>query len=100
MLRSSNMPKGISPKCPRKTGPVLLTGTELRTIFKSCDTNLDGRLSKQELRKAFSSLGSRLPCWRARQGLHQADANGDGYVSDEEFDDLVEYALECGYTFK
>ncbi|KAK6256601.1 hypothetical protein QUC31_000060 [Theobroma cacao] len=79
---------------------MLLTGTELRSIFKSFDYNQDGRLSKQELRKAFASLGSHLPGWRAGRGLHHADANRDGYVSDDELDDLVEYALECGYTFK
>ncbi|XP_021284265.1 calmodulin-like protein 3 [Herrania umbratica] len=100
MFCSSTISKDIPPKCRRKTTPMLLTGTELKSIFKSFDSNLDGRLSKQELRKAFASLGSHIPSWRAGRGLHHADANRDGYISDDELDDLVEYALECAMKRK
>ncbi|XWS25629.1 hypothetical protein CRYUN_Cryun27aG0084300 [Craigia yunnanensis] len=99
MLRSTDMLKGVHKTCQRKTSaPLPLTEAQLKSIFKRFDTNGDGRLSKQELRDAFASLGSYLPGWRAGRGLYQANGNGDGYVSDDELDDLVKYALKCGYT--
>ncbi|XVE55914.1 hypothetical protein DITRI_Ditri03aG0195300 [Diplodiscus trichospermus] len=98
MLRSADLPKGVYRTCHRKRAPVPYTKAQLKSIFKRFDTNKDGRLSKQELRNAFASLGSYLPGWRAVRGLHQADCDGDGYVSEDELDDLVKYALKCGYT--
>ncbi|OMO74794.1 Calcium-binding EF-hand [Corchorus olitorius] len=100
MFLSANVPKGPHPSCRRNyyKGAAAprwpLTEEELKAIFKHADGNNDKRLSKEELKKAFDYLGSRLPFWRAGKGLHQADVNQDGYVSDDELDDLVKYALE------
>ncbi|XVF64039.1 hypothetical protein PTKIN_Ptkin09bG0135200 [Pterospermum kingtungense] len=87
--KGKHLPKGVHRTCQRKMcDPLPLTEAQLRSIFKLSDSNRDGRLS----------LGSHLPGWRAGRGLSQADGNGDGYVSDEELDHLVKYALKCGYT--
>ncbi|KAK8601243.1 hypothetical protein V6N13_059033 [Hibiscus sabdariffa] len=91
--------KGIPSSCQRKRGgPVPVNEAQLKAIFKQCDINRDGRLSKQELKNFFTLLGSHLPGWRAGRVLRHADGNEDGYVSEDELDGLVKYALRCGYT--
>ena len=55
-------------------------------------------ISKAEIEKAFKSLGSHLPGWRASRALHHADANGDNSISLEELDELVKYAMKHGYV--
>lgn len=73
---------------------------QLRNVFKKNDTNNDGRLSKKELKLAFTELDSHFPSYRAHRGLHHADANDDGYVDIEnELEALVVYVVKkCGYT--
>ncbi|KAL5777790.1 hypothetical protein ACOSP7_010716 [Xanthoceras sorbifolium] len=66
--------------------------------FKTDDQ--DQRLSKQELKDAFDSLGSRFPAWRAKRALQHADTNGNGYISEQELDGLVKYAAKHGYDKK
>ncbi|KAH1097060.1 hypothetical protein J1N35_013981 [Gossypium stocksii] len=70
---------------------------QVKIIFKEQDTNGDGRLSKEELSKAFEKLGSRNPGWRVRRSLHHADADGDGSISVDELEQLVKYAVKQGY---
>ncbi|XVF60071.1 hypothetical protein PTKIN_Ptkin08bG0013800 [Pterospermum kingtungense] len=77
--------------------PNFFSKAQLISVFRRFDSNNDGRLSRQELKNAFSSLGSRFPSYRAFAALHQADKNGDGYISEEEMDELIRYALSCGY---
>ncbi|XP_028067627.1 calmodulin-like protein 5 [Camellia sinensis] len=72
----------------------------LKGIFKKHDKNGDGRLSRKELKKAFEELGAWIPDWRAWRGLSNADANGDGFISEEEMNSLVLYAMRFGYTVK
>ncbi|MBA0759643.1 hypothetical protein Gotri_022497 [Gossypium trilobum] len=94
------VPKGIDKACPRATWPatgkkrasVPITEEQVRGIFHRYDTNRDGLLSKQELKNAFSSLGSRMPGVRAWLALQHADVNGDGYINEAEFDKLVVFA--------
>ncbi|KAL0017369.1 hypothetical protein SO802_004438 [Lithocarpus litseifolius] len=71
---------------------------QLRNIFKKYDANNDNKLSREELKKAFEFLGSITPGFRADRGLHHADANKDGYVNEEEMDELVKYAERVGFT--
>ncbi|KAK4859416.1 hypothetical protein QYF36_005047 [Acer negundo] len=77
-----------------------LTEEKLKILFKRFDTDRDGRLSKQELKDAFNSLGSRFSTWRAWRLLCLADANGDGYISEHEFDGLVKYCVKHDYAKK
>ncbi|OMO78952.1 Calcium-binding EF-hand [Corchorus capsularis] len=81
------MPGGSGTQLP-------LTKAQVIAIFERADKNRDGRLDKHELRKAFGSLGSHLPSWRAGKILRRADVNGDGYISEDEIDDLIQFALE------
>ncbi|TYJ49299.1 hypothetical protein E1A91_A01G124900v1 [Gossypium mustelinum] len=91
------VPKGIDKACPRATGEkrasVRITEEQVRGIFHRYDTNRDGLLSKQELKNAFSSLGSPMPGVRAWLALQHADVNGDGYINEAEFDKLVKYTM-------
>ncbi|XVE70051.1 hypothetical protein DITRI_Ditri10aG0040400 [Diplodiscus trichospermus] len=74
-----------------------LNEEQLKVIFKEHDINGDGRLSKEELLKAFQKLGSRNPGWRVRRSMHHADKNGDGSISLDELEELVKYAVKQGY---
>ncbi|XVF60061.1 hypothetical protein PTKIN_Ptkin08bG0012700 [Pterospermum kingtungense] len=67
------------------------------SVFRRFDDNRNGRLSRQELKNAFKSLGSRCPTCRALAALYHADENGDGYISEKEMNPLIQYALKCGY---
>ncbi|KAJ0085487.1 hypothetical protein Patl1_08977 [Pistacia atlantica] len=67
-------------------------------MFWRFDADGDRRLSKQELNNAFSSLGSSFPAWRTWRALCHADENGYGYINEKEFDELVKYAVKCGYV--
>ncbi|KAK8624317.1 hypothetical protein V6N13_065664 [Hibiscus sabdariffa] len=82
------MPKSIN---------LAINEEHFKAIFKEQDTNGDGRLSKEELLKAFEKLGSRNPGWRVRRSLHHADTDGDGSISLNELEELVKYAVKQGY---
>ncbi|KAK8497711.1 hypothetical protein V6N13_103469 [Hibiscus sabdariffa] len=82
------MPKSIN---------LAINEEHFKAIFKEQDTNGDGRLSKEELLKAFEKLGSRNPGWRVRRSLHHADIDGDGSISLNELEELVKYAVKQGY---
>ncbi|KAB2614368.1 calcium-binding protein CML10 [Pyrus ussuriensis x Pyrus communis] len=84
--------------CYKKPARVPRTREQVVDLFNSFDKDGDGMLSKEELKAAFRELGSRWGGFRARRALSHADANHDGLISKEEIKDLVNYALECGYT--
>ncbi|KAL5847423.1 hypothetical protein ACOSQ3_010947 [Xanthoceras sorbifolium] len=89
--------KGVDKRCVKG---MPYTMEQLRQMFWSHDANRDGRLSRKELKDAFNDLGARIPGWRAHRALNRADDNGDGYVSEDEVDELVSYAVKLGYTVK
>ncbi|KAJ9186729.1 hypothetical protein P3X46_002272 [Hevea brasiliensis] len=76
------------------------TEGQLKALFKEHDANGDGRLSKEEIKKAFQQLGSRFPGWRVRRSLHHADSNGDGSIGLDELDELVKYVGKFGYSIQ
>ncbi|KAJ0024525.1 hypothetical protein Pint_08797 [Pistacia integerrima] len=61
--------------------------------FQKNDVDGDGRLTKEELKKAFEQLGSRNPGWRVLRAFRHADNNKDGSISLEELDELVKYVV-------
>nr|XP_023885540.1 uncharacterized protein LOC111997656 [Quercus suber] len=85
---------------PRSTS-YPLSEEQLKGLLKRYDTNGDGKLSKNELKAAFRSLGLHFSGWRAGQALRHADANGDGYVSEDEMKELVKQitVVEDGFAF-
>ncbi|EEF52421.1 conserved hypothetical protein [Ricinus communis] len=80
-------------------GSFSLTEGQLTAIFKENDANGDGQLSKEEVKRAFQQLGSRLPGFRVRRALRRADADGDGKISSDELGELIKYAGKLGYCF-
>ncbi|KAK6938704.1 EF-hand domain [Dillenia turbinata] len=75
------------------------TDDQLRELLKRYDANGDGRISKQELKRAFKDLGLWFSDWRAQRALHHADLDGDGFISDDELNILVSYASgKWGFT--
>ncbi|KAK3231397.1 hypothetical protein Dsin_003278 [Dipteronia sinensis] len=95
------MEKGLANSCLRgdakKEFPVPYNKEQLRGMFWRYDTNKDDKLSRKELKEAFSNLGASIPAWRAHRALNHADNNGDGYISGEEVDELINYAVKLGY---
>ncbi|XVF60076.1 hypothetical protein PTKIN_Ptkin08bG0014300 [Pterospermum kingtungense] len=61
-----------------KYAPVAFSKKQLKDLFRGFDCDKDGHLSKDELKKAFNSLGSRVPAFRTLAALQHADENGDG----------------------
>ncbi|XVE70057.1 hypothetical protein DITRI_Ditri10aG0041000 [Diplodiscus trichospermus] len=68
---------------------------EIMNLFKRCDVNKDGKLSKEEVKAGFRRLQSRFPAFRATRAFKMADKDGDGYITEAELDKLVTYALQC-----
>ncbi|OMO78948.1 Calcium-binding EF-hand [Corchorus capsularis] len=71
---------------------------QLRKLFLDCDSNNDGFLTKDEIKKAFQKLGAVIPGYRAWEGMKRADANRDGCVSMDELEDLIDYANKLQYS--
>ncbi|KAG6585661.1 putative calcium-binding protein CML15, partial [Cucurbita argyrosperma subsp. argyrosperma] len=71
---------------------------QLLDIFKSHDRDGDGKLSKEELKQAFSYLGSRFSAFRAEEALRTVDDNHDGVVSMDEMNKLIQYTKGRKYT--
>ncbi|KAG4201177.1 hypothetical protein ERO13_A05G261550v2 [Gossypium hirsutum] len=80
----------------KSVSPSLLAEHEqILSLFKGCDVNKDGKLSKDEVKEGFRRLQSRFPRFRAQRAFKVADKNGDGFISEAELDELVDYVLDC-----
>lgn len=77
---------------PRAASRLHFSREEMKEIFREHDLDGDGRLSISELVKAFGFLGNILPFYKAHYGLAHADADGDGFICEDELDKLVNYA--------
>jgi len=61
------------------------TEKELLSLFRSIDYNDDGKLSKSELRSAFSRAGLSVPNSNLDNFFAEVDTNNDGAISFEEW---------------
>lgn len=68
-----------------------MTVDEFKEWLRRFDVDRDGRISRDELRRAMRAIRARFTGWRSRQGISYADADGDGYIDDSEIDGLIEY---------
>ncbi|KAG6608482.1 Polcalcin Syr v 3, partial [Cucurbita argyrosperma subsp. sororia] len=75
-----------------------LSREQLSVIFRNHDGDGDGRLSPSELTEAFRYIGSFMPSYRAGKALSHADSNNDGFINEEEFELLINYAEKRKYT--
>ncbi|RXH91719.1 hypothetical protein DVH24_020742 [Malus domestica] len=83
----------IKGRCVTSDGKRVMTTEELKKWLKKFDVdNRDGRISKKELREAIRATGARFARFKSRLGVRSADANGNGFVDEDELDNLVEFA--------
>uniref|UniRef100_A0A915L024 Uncharacterized protein n=1 Tax=Romanomermis culicivorax TaxID=13658 RepID=A0A915L024_ROMCU len=57
-----------------------LDDQEIKSAFKTFDTNGDGRITTAELKKAVKDLGVRLTDVQIEQMIREADKSGDGVI--------------------
>jgi calmodulin len=69
-----------------------MTVDEFKEWLQRFDVDRDGRISRDELRRAMRAIRTRFTGWRSRQGINYADADGDGYIDNNEIDGLIEFA--------
>lgn len=82
----------IKSRCVTSDGKRVMTTEELKKWLKKFDVDKDGRISKKELREAIRATGGRFPRFKSRLGVRSADANSNGFVDEDELDNLVEFA--------
>ncbi|KAK8940921.1 hypothetical protein KSP39_PZI010245 [Platanthera zijinensis] len=68
-----------------------MTVEEFKDWLMRFDDDCDGRISKDELRKAIRSIGVRFSWWKSRRGIRLSDSNNDGLLDDGEIDNLVSF---------
>ncbi|KAL5199057.1 hypothetical protein ABZP36_002569 [Zizania latifolia] len=56
------------------------------------DTDGDGRISRRELREAIRRRGAWFAGLRAWRAVQRADTNRNGFVDDDEIENLIEVA--------
>ncbi|OIS96166.1 hypothetical protein A4A49_00628 [Nicotiana attenuata] len=73
-------------------GKLEMSLQEFKRWLKRFDTDKDGKISKEELRDAVRSNGGWFSRLKGSRGIKTADANGNGYIDENEFNSLVEFA--------
>ncbi|CAF2203801.1 hypothetical protein YC2023_093047 [Brassica napus] len=62
---------------------------DLAAVFAYMDANRDGRISAEELKKSFKTLGEQLSDEEAEAAVKLSDLDGDGMLDFEEFAQLL-----------
>jgi calmodulin len=69
-----------------------MTVEKFKEWLRRFDVDHDGRISREELRCAMRTIRTRFAGYKSKRGIDCADADGDGYIDDDEVDGLIEYA--------
>ncbi|KAI3884740.1 hypothetical protein MKW92_045429 [Papaver armeniacum] len=73
-----------------------MTIDEFKSWIMEFDSDGDGRISKDELRKAIRSMRGWFSAWKnTKKVRNYADADGDGYIDDNEIYNLLDFAEQC-----
>ncbi|PHT66477.1 hypothetical protein T459_30902 [Capsicum annuum] len=86
--------KSIFKKYDKTGDGISLTSEELKSIFKKYGKTGDGKLSRQELKRDACLW---FTGFRSGRALQRADRNSDVYISENEINELVNYASKMGY---
>ena len=66
-----------------------IMGSELESVFAAIDTDGNGHLDDQELKKAFEDIGKPISDEKLEIAMKTIDANHDGKISLDEFKNIV-----------
>ncbi|URE00409.1 hypothetical protein MUK42_19756 [Musa troglodytarum] len=69
-----------------------MTVEEFKEWLMKFDTDRDGRISREELKRAIRSIRGRFSGWKSRRGISYADSDGSGFIDEGEMDNLVAFA--------
>lgn len=61
------------------------TEKQLLLLFRSIDTDHNGRVEKEELQNAFRKAGITVPMRKLTEFFNEIDMNHDGYISFDEW---------------
>lgn len=76
-----------------KNNPHKLTPEEFKLWLMTFDDDKDGRISRDELRKAIRvTRGGRFTAFKGWRGVRSVDANRNGYIDINEIENLVDFA--------
>ncbi|KAI4389546.1 hypothetical protein MLD38_001761 [Melastoma candidum] len=70
----------------------VMTAEEFKRWLKKFDSDRDGRISREELQDAIRFTGGLFSMWKQRRAVNAADADGNGFIDDDEMNNLVEFA--------
>lgn len=94
-IRGGDRARGAS-----SDGKIQMTVDDFKRWLMSFDSNGDGRISRNELRAAIRSCGAWFTAKKSGRGMGEADADGSGYIEEDEIEHLLEFAESTmGFKF-
>ncbi|KAL3514502.1 hypothetical protein ACH5RR_027219 [Cinchona calisaya] len=86
--------KNSYPRNFSSDGKLQMNTEEFKKWLKKFDTDKDGRISQEELREAVREMGGWFTKWKCKGGFKSADKDGDGFIEENEINNLKDFALK------
>lgn len=84
----------------RAAGKQQITMDDFKIWLMKFDSDKDGRISQEELRKAIRSRGGWFSTRKSGRGISEADFDQSGYIDADEIDNLLDFAEKSmGFKF-